>query len=129
MNLNSLIKIFLCFIVASSLQAQMQTAHWYFGKYAGLDFSSGSAVMVTDGQINTKEGCTSISDEYGNLLFYTDGRTVYDASHNIIENGTGLRGDFSSMSSAVVLPVPDDCNLYYVFSIDVGEYESHPWRP
>src|SRR5690554_1000740 len=121
--------LFLFILITTGLSAQMQTAHWYFGNYAGLDFTSGSPVVVTDGQINTQEGCTSISDEYGNLLFYTDGRRIYDATHNIMQNGTGLRGDTSSTSSAIVLPVPDDCNLYYVFTIDVGAYEPHPYRP
>lgn len=120
---------FLFLLITSVLHAQMQTAHWYFGNHAGLDFSSGSPVVVTDGQINTEEGCTSISDEYGNLLFYTDGRKIYDATHNIMVNGTGLRGDLSSTTSAIVLPVPDDCNLYYVFTIDVQDGRISNYRP
>jgi|GEM_PF-572248 len=107
----------------------MQTAHWYFGEYAGVDFTNGPPVADINGQIDTKEGCTSISDEYGNLLFYTSGRIIYDRTHNIMENGTGLRGDSSSTSSAIILPKPDDCNLYYVFTIDVQDAEIPPYRP
>ena len=54
---------------------------WYFGEYAGLDFNSGSPVALTNGQLNTNEGCATISDNNGNLLFYTDGMTVYNKSH------------------------------------------------
>lgn len=108
---------------------QMQTAHWYFGNYAGLDFSSGTPVIDTNGQIATIEGCSSISDEYGNLLFYTDGMRIYDSTHNIMPNGFGLRGDPSSTSSAVILPVPDDCHKYYVFTIDVQDGLVPNWRP
>lgn len=129
MKSNFLIKIFLFLIATTSVQAQLQTAHWYFGKNAGLDFSSGSPVVVTDGQINTEEGCSSISDEYGDLLFYTDGRKIYDASHNIMENGTGLRGDTSSTTSAIILPLPDNCNLYYVFTIEVQDGRVPSYRP
>src|SRR5690554_7801034 len=113
--------ILLFFFTTMGLYAQMQTAHWYFGRNVGLDFTNGSPVVVTDGQISTIEGCTSISDEYGNLLFYTDGRRIFDRTHNIMQNGTGLRGDISSTTSAIVLPVPDNCNLYYVFTIDVQD--------
>src|SRR5690554_1962892 len=121
--------IFLLILISGNLQAQMQTAHWYFGNYAGLDFSGGSPVIDNNGQISTIEGCTSLSDEYGNLLFYTDGRRVYDSTHNIMQNGTGLRGDSSSTSSAVVLPAPDNCNLYYIFTIDVQDTEVPSYRP
>ncbi len=118
-----------CLIILSNLDAQMQTAHWFFGHNAGVDFSSGIPVADTNGQINTNEGCTSISDEYGNLLFYTEGKKVYDRTHNIMENGTGLRGDPSSTSSAIILPKPDDCNLYYIFTIDVQDGEVPFYRP
>ena len=32
--------------------------------------ATGTVTAVSDGQINTLEGCTSISDTNGNLLFY-----------------------------------------------------------
>lgn len=121
------------FIFTISVQAQqsgqLQTAHWFFGGNAGLDFSSGSPVVDTNGQISTIEGSTSISDEYGNLLFYTDGRRIYNSTHNVMENGTGLHGDASSTSSAIVLPKPDDCNLYYVFTVDLDADKVPVYRP
>ena len=120
-------------LISVHLQAQqseqMQTAHWYFGFNAGLDFSSGLPVVDINGQLYQLEGCTSISDENGNLLFYSDGRNVYNSAHNLMENGTGLRGDSSSTTSAIVLPKPDDCNLYYVFTIDCRDEEVPFWRP
>lgn len=122
--------VLISIIVAfGQLNAQMQTAHWYFGGNAGLDFTSGGPVIDTNGQINTIEGCASISDEYGSLLFYTDGRYVYDNTHNQMLNGWGLRGDESSTSSAVILPKPDDCNLYYVFTIDCRDENVPSYRP
>ena len=111
------------------LNAQMQTAHWYFGGNAGVDFSSGSPVVETNGQVSTIEGNTSISDEHGNLLFYTDGRIVYNSTHQVMVNGTGLRGDASSTTSAIILPKPDDCNLYYIFTIDLDADKVPAWRP
>lgn len=49
--------------------AQGETNFWYFGQNAGLDFTGGSPVAVTNGQLNINEGCASISDASGNLLF------------------------------------------------------------
>ena len=124
---------YLILIFTISVQAQqsgqLQTAHWFFGGNAGLDFSNGSSVVDTNGQISTIEGSTSISDEYGNLLFYTDGRKIYNSTHNVMVNGTGLHGDASSTSSAIVLPKPDDCNLYYVFTIDLDADKVPIYRP
>lgn len=113
----SIVFLFFCL----GLNAQLQTAHWYFGYNAGLDFTSGTPIIDPNGEIETMEGCTSISDEYGNLLFYSDGQKVYDQAHNIMQNGQGLNGHSSSTSSAVILPKPDDCNLYYLFTIDARE--------
>ena len=74
--------------------AQPQTNHWYFGRNAGLDFSSGSPSIATGGQTFTDEGVASISDNNGNLLFYTEGTTVWDKNQSIMPNGTGLFGSF-----------------------------------
>ena len=95
---------------------------WYFGENAGLDFNSGSPVALTDGQMYTDEGCASIADEQGNLLFYTDGSTVYDKNHQVMANGTNLNGDMSSTQSGIIVTDPYDNNRHYVFSI--GAYNS-----
>jgi len=57
---------------------QNEAAYWYFGQNAGLRFDaeSGTVTGITSGQLSTLEGCTSISDTDGNLLFYSDGSTV-----------------------------------------------------
>lgn len=98
--------------------SQKEANIWYFGEFAGLDFNSGIPVPLTDGQLNTDEGCASISDENGNLLFYTDGGTVYNKAHKIMLNGTGLNGHYSSTNSALIVPKPGDTNVYFIFTVD-----------
>ncbi len=98
--------------------SQNETNIWYFGRNAGLDFNSGSPVSLGDGRIDTQEGCASISNSNGNLLFYTDGVTVYNKNHQIMPNVEGLNGDFSSTHSAIIIPKPNSPNIYFIFTAD-----------
>ncbi len=99
--------------------AQKEPNVWYFGAEAGIDFNGGTPVALTDGVMTTQEGCASIADRNtGQILFYTDGITVWDASHNTMLNGTGLLGDVSSTQSGVIVPKPGDPDLYYIFTVD-----------
>ena len=91
---------------------------WYFGQNAGLDFNSGSPVALTDGQLNTWEGCASICDNNGGLLFYTDGNIVYNKNHAIMPNGSGLLGHSSSTQSAIIIKKPSSSTEYYIFTVD-----------
>ncbi len=98
-----------------------RTYHWYFGNGAGLDFSGGSPVAVTNSAMTAEEGCAAISDSCGNLLFYTDGDTVWNRNHLIMLNGTGLMGCPSSTQSALIIPQPGNDSIYFLFLTDCGE--------
>ena len=102
--------LFLAFLLSTTILAQGEADHWYFGSGAGLIFDhENGTVMATDaarGTIDTNEGCSSISSPNGDLLFYTDGRSVWDRNYNIMPNanynsGQGLLGDSSSTASAI----------------------------
>jgi len=110
--------LFIILLIPQLLLSQNEGNIWYFGYGAGLDFNSGTAVAINDGQLNTFEGCASIADTNGDLLFYTDGMTVYDKSHNIMANGTGLLGHNSSTQSAIIVKKPQSSTIYYIFTID-----------
>ena len=71
-------KVIIAFFLLSSIitTAQKEANIWYFGRNAGIDFSAGNPTALTNGQLNTFEGCSTISDKDGNLLFYSDGSTV-----------------------------------------------------
>ncbi len=103
-------------------QAQIQrTYKWYFGANAGIDFSSNVAVADTNGMVNTWDGCATISDESGNLLFYTDGSTVWNRNHQIMPTGTGLMGHWSSHQNSIIVPKPASKTLFYIFTTDAQE--------
>lgn len=110
--------------------AQNEASHWYFGQNAGLRFlQDGTVVPLSDGELNTEEGCSVLSDPQGNLLFYTDGRTVWDRNHVMMPNGnyhegTGLWGDISSTQSAIIIPKPGSDTLFYIFTVDEPHHEN-----
>ncbi|MBL0054207.1 MAG: hypothetical protein IPP29_23365 [Bacteroidetes bacterium] len=112
-----ILHVVLYMIICTNLHAQKQFEKWYFGSFAGLDFSSGVPVPLTNSAMFTVEGSSSISDTSGNLLFYTDGLSVYNALHVAMPNGIGLAGGGSSTQSALILPMPGNVNLYYIFTV------------
>jgi gliding motility-associated-like protein len=96
--------------------AQGEWNNWYFGKYAGVTFNSGSPVPLTDGANYMGSNCGVVSDSLGNLLFYTDGISVFKKNHARMLNGYDLiRNDISN--GPLILPVPDNKNLYYIITV------------
>lgn len=114
----------LILIIPLFCNAQKQGNVWYFGEGAGLDFNSGTPIAITGGQTATdigvanQEGCATISDSSGVLLFYTDGQKIWNKNHQTISNGDSLMGNKSSTQSAFILPLPQNNHLYYVFTTD-----------
>jgi len=105
-------------LLSITAYAQHEADKWFFGQHAGLDFFNGAPVALYGGAIATNEGCATISDVNGNLLFYTDGVTVWDRSHQVMPNGTGLMGGISSTQSSICIPLPGSTTIYYLFTVD-----------
>ncbi len=105
-------------IISWSLNAQLQNNIWMFGDHAGVNFNSGSPVSISGCALNTAEGTASIADvSSGNLLFYTDGVTVFNRNNVAMPNGSGLFGNQSTTQAALIVPIPGNQLQYYVFSI------------
>ena len=98
--------------------SQNESNNWYFGLNAGLDFNSPSPIALTDGMVNSHGGSSTMSDSNGNLLFYSNGMTVWDKNHNVMTNGTGLLGHASSTQSSIIIPHPGTTDSYYIFTND-----------
>ena len=73
-----------------------RTWHWYFGVGAGIDFTTGVSIIDLSGTHMIEEPIAVISDTSGSLLFYTDGDSVWDKNHDMMQNGTGIGGCLSS---------------------------------
>lgn len=121
------VSIFL-FLSFFNAQAQREAANWFFGKRGGLNFNS-SPPSAQTGALQTVEGSASISDNNGNLLFYTDGVTIYNKNHAPMPNGKNLKGNYSSTQSAIIVPKPETEGIYYVFTVDKPDYYREPNDP
>ncbi|SHN29357.1 C-terminal domain of CHU protein family protein [Cyclobacterium lianum] len=101
---------------------------WYFGDGAGLDFNPDPddpdaptpRPIENPHPQNIPAGVTTVSDQAGQVLFYTDGQTVWDLNGNPMQNGEDIGGDNLSASSVLAIPVASDETLYYLFTTQQG---------
>ena len=119
------ILLLFCIFTIHSLHAEKsymskESFNWYFGGNAAITFSTTdlSPVAMAGSQIFTMEGCATISDSRGNLLFYTDGFYIWNKDHEYMDNGTDLNGSYSSTQSAIIVKDPGNEDLYYIFTVD-----------
>ncbi len=109
------------FIEVSRCGVDMHTLSWIFGDSAGFKVTSDSTLPLAGGKPDTYEGCASISDENGNLLFYSNGSTVWDRANFPMVNGTGLIGNKSASQGVVIVPWPGNPLKYFLFTSDAIE--------
>src|SRR5688572_26649124 len=121
----ALMRLFLAFIflVIFSFQcfAQKENNNWYFGKNAGITFNNGNPVALPANAMHAYEGTISVSDSAGNLLFYSDGITIWNRNHVPLQNGTSLMGHGSATQSVLAVPAPGSKTIYYIFTVDAME--------
>lgn len=113
--MRNLILLILLFLGLTT-SAQNETNHWYFGNKAAMDFNGGVRTILNDSQMNALYGSASISDKQGNLLFYTNGQTIWNKNHQIMDNGEGLKGDPNNTQTSIIIPRPDNDLEYFVFT-------------
>lgn len=98
---------------------------WYFGDGAGLDFNrdpnnpdapTPRPIAAPGHNQNIPAGTTTISDQTGQVLFFTDGQTVWDLNGQAMENGEDIGGDNTASQSVIAVPVPQQPTLFYLFT-------------
>lgn len=96
--------------------------NWYFGNQAALKFENNVPIAMTNSAMFQVEGVATMSDANGNLLFYTNGITVYNRNHQIMVNGTGLLSHSSNTQAAFIVPFANNENKYYLITPDPYYY-------
>ncbi len=99
---------------------------WYFGEQAGIEFTGGAQAILDANNMMATEGCATISDVNGDLLFYTNGFTVWNREHEVMLNGDTIGGEQPAAQSAIIMPFNGDETMFYIFTNESvygdGEY-------
>ncbi len=104
--------------ISPDITAQYENV-WAFGYGAGIDFNYNPPKAIKT-SISSNEACASIADVNGQLLFYTDGTTLWNRLHTSMPSTIYTPSTFGTTSSAqgaLIIPVPGYLTRYYVFSI------------
>lgn len=104
------------FAVNSQPYDANEKKYWAFGYGRGLEFNGGIPTPVQTKIASNGQGAT-VADENGNLLFYTNGYTVWNKNHDTMLNGRlWERSSSSSEGQAIITSVPGEPDLYFIFS-------------
>jgi gliding motility-associated-like protein len=112
-----------CTVMSS--HAQKEAYNWVMGSNVAMTWNTTQTIgalsglptpISTSATFSGNEGVLTVSDAAGNLLFYSDGINIWDATHTKM-NTTALTGNTSSAQSGIVIPYPGQANKYIVFSI------------
>jgi hypothetical protein len=107
------------FGMSQTLFSQNENTKWYFGHGAALDFTTNPPTTIAGSSMSVTGGCASVANSAGTLLFYTDARSIWNASNSVMANGTGLAGQTGD-SQALIVRKPGSSTIYYVFTVDGG---------
>ena len=103
--------------IPKSAVANHEADRWFFGKYAGLDFRPQNPVAdLTNDSININTSPAIMSDDAGNILFYTNSRRIFDRFGNRMPNGFGLHGMDGMTMPVLIIPKPGSDSIYYIFT-------------
>jgi gliding motility-associated-like protein len=118
--------LILLFFQGVKIDAQRQADNWVFGTRCYVNFSSGQPVPTNQNPYYFGSGASSMSDAFGNLLFYSNGRYVYNKMHLPMVGGNSTLFGYNGGVSKPVLavPFPGHDSLYYLFYVKSIDWDT-----
>lgn len=116
MNFRNWLSAFILLFYSFNGFAQGQNNIWAFGKNHALDFNSGFPIYSSS-LSDTWEGCATVCDKSGALLFYCDGTNLYDKTHNIMPGGSSIAGSITATQGVAIARMKGRDSLYIVFTL------------
>lgn len=107
--------IVFAFCKVSSI-AQHQNDNWYFGRNAGISFTSGAPSVFSHNPMYTRASACISHNSTGQLQFYTDGISVWNRNHTIMANGNSISTE-TTAGGVLIVPYPGKNNQYYIFTV------------
>jgi type IX secretion system substrate protein len=111
-------RLILIIIIPVFCHGQKQANIWYFGNHAGIDFNSCTPIVLTNGRNPGGEGCSTICDTSGQLLFYTNSDTVWNKQHIAMPNGN-LVASSGTISQVLIIPQPSSQNIFFIITLQI----------
>lgn len=121
---NSLLLIGLILISVTGF-SQKEAYNWLFGNKAFIKFHSGAPTNYGGNAMINQQNTVSMSGPMGNLIFYSNGKYVWNAGNVYMPNGSGLNGSPVYNQAAIAFEAPGHPNKYYLVTAgDDGCYYS-----
>lgn len=143
MNIKYIVILILILIGTGLCQSQSKYDHNYVMGYWSNEGFKDPILQFTTEEVTLKHeqlvlgflvAGISMSDNFGNLLFYSNGCDIATSDHEIMENGSGLNpgkisddncdlpfGYTSGQQSMLSLPIPDSETYYIIFHDRVND--------
>lgn len=106
-------------LFCNNLHAQKRNNVWAFGDSVGLNFNTNPVSVFKSGSKGLKPPyyISSICDKEGNLMFYTDGITVWNRNNRILPVYNKYWPWFENVIPLITPYVGND-SLYYIFGVE-----------
>ena len=131
MKQNYLLFLFILLTVNNIQSQSKEYSRWYFGYNAGINFNTNPPNALTNGLLNTWEGCSSLCDTNGNIVLYSDGVRFYNKDNTICKNGNDDQFTTylnSSTSACAIVKHPLISNELFLFHAPLAGYESDGYK-
>ncbi len=122
--------LILALLFSARSHAQPFNNVWIFGAQSGIDFNTSPPKPVKSitsfpppapSPFVLPYYISSICDSSGNLLFYTDGITLWNKNKKEVKRYLG-RWPWSGLMMPLILPYPGHDSLYYLFGVSDHSY-------
>jgi hypothetical protein len=144
---NKLVICFLLSFIAIKSYCQREDYNWLSGENYNQNLGDGKNIftfndieLINIDSIETDANFyitnSSISDSLGNLVFYTNGRKIYNAQHLVIENGDSLnfnnwwqnqelinRNSYGLQQGTLILKDVIIDSVYHLFHLQLERYD------
>jgi len=118
-------------LVSNLIHAQLEENTWFFGGGEGVnsragirfDFDSNEPSQYNEVRypLGLQENNIIVSNPAtGDVIFYSDGQLVIDATNTPMPNGIDLNGSSSTMYGTAVVFDPSGCDRYFLISGESG---------
>lgn len=101
-------------IMLTQLDAQNIANRWIIGNF-NVDFNTSPPNVNTGPFDFLLKGTASMCNQNGDLLFYSDGSSVWNRANEIMPNG---QINFLDLRESIAVPHPGNSSQYYLFSVD-----------